>query len=327
MRPGRSIIAAGIVLALALPLAGISTAQQAPGPKCLGRTVTLQGSGPIIGTPGRDVIAGSFGRDIIRGGGGGDIVCGAVGQDKIYGGAGRDILAGGAGRDLVVGDGATVSNKRAVGGDADKLYGNGAADVIIGDAFSAGSGTAVNEGGRDLIIGNDGEFDGKFVDGDLLIGGSVSRSGRVVGEDGTDEIRGAGGPDLIIGDNATLRGGPRAAGQGSDDELSGGPADDGLIGGDGEDDCAGRRGLDTFLACETEELSCPRGADDGIRPEEFLGARIERARNIVERFDDGCFIRVLYRDGEPQAATDDLNFHRINVSLRNDRVIRILGVR
>ena len=325
MKPGRLITAAGFILALAL--SATSTAQQAPLGDCLGREVTIQGTGPIVGTPGRDVIAGSPGRDTIRGGGGKDVICGALGKDKLYGGAGPDIVSGGAGRDLLVGDGATVSFKGAVGGDDDRLYGNGGADVIIGDAFGAGSGNARNDGGNDLIIGNDGSYDGRFTEGDLLIGGSVSRSGIVRGQDGTDELRGAGGPDLIIGDNASLRGGPTPRGEGSDDVLTGGLADDVLVGGAGDsDDCFGRKGVDGFTTCETDELSCPRGASDGVRPEEFIGAHLDRARRIVDRFSDGCFIRVLVRDGRSLPATEDFSPTRINVSVRNDRVIRILGV-
>ena len=326
MKPGRPIAAAGIVLALSLSLSGISTAQQAPLEDCLGRDVTIQGRGAIIGTPGRDVIAGGPGRDTIRGGGGRDIICGAFGQDRIVGGEGPDILSGGVGRDLVVGDGATWTDKRAVGGAGDTLYGNSSADVLIGDAFSSRGGVATNEGGRDTIIGNDGSYDGRYTDGDLLIGGSVSRTGRIVGRDGTDEIRGAIGPDLIIGDNAKLRGGPHPTGVGSGDLLSGGSADDSLVGGDEDDDCFGRNGRDSFDSCETRKLSCPEGASDGVRPEELLGARVERARNIIERFDDGCTLRVVERDGRPLVVTDDFRPTRINVAVRNERITQIRGL-
>jgi hemolysin type calcium-binding protein len=321
MRAGRAIGGAGIVLALLLPG---SAAAQAPGPECLGRGLTIQGSGPIVGTPGRDVIAGSPGADVIRGGGGRDIICGRGGGDKIVGGPGPDAISGGGGRDLVVGDGGTWTDKRAVGGDADTLVGNGGADVIIGDAFSARGGTAVNKGGRDRIVGNDGRFKGRFTEGDLLIGGSVSRSGRVVGRDGTDTLRGAGGPDLIIGDNARLSGGPSASGQGSDDLISGGDDDDDLVGGGGEDECFGRGGLDSFTACETEALSCPRGAADGIDPEVLIGARLDRARRIA-RNHDGCTIRVVPRDGQ-SLPSDDRRSDRINVAVRNGRISRIIGV-
>jgi Ca2+-binding RTX toxin-like protein len=135
-----------------------------------------------------------------------------------------------------------------------------------------------------------------------------------------------GGPDLVIGDNAKLRGSPHATGLGSDDELSGGLADDDLIGGDADDECFGRKGLDTFSLCETEELSCPRGAADGFRPEMLIGARMERAREILKRFDDGCTIRVTRRDGESVAVTDDFRPNRINVALRSGRIVRILGL-
>ena len=49
---------------------------------------TVNGAGPINGSPGNDVIRGSNGADTIDGQGGDDIICGRGGNDRIEGGDG-----------------------------------------------------------------------------------------------------------------------------------------------------------------------------------------------------------------------------------------------
>ena len=311
--------------ALTLLIATSSTAQDEPQPRCYGNPVTVSGSGSITGTPGRDIIRGSEGRDVIRGAGGDDAICGLGGGDRIVGGAGSDAVSAGRGRDFVVGDAATWGGDLVRGGGRDALFGGGAVDVVIGDAFSA-RGRAVNTGGRDSLDGGNGQRDAGQWRGDLLIGGSASRQLRLPGKDGRDTINGKNGPDLIIGDNASLRDTPHAVGSGSGDLLSGEVGHDRLVGGDGKDFCAGRKGRDSFRSCDAKPPVCPRGAVDGLRPRRrLIGLPLEEARRIA-RNHDGCEVRVVKRDGEPLAVTDDLRLDRINVEVQNDVVTRFFGI-
>jgi hypothetical protein len=47
---------------------------------------------------------------------------------------------------------------------------------------------------------------------------------------------------------------------------------------------------------------------------------------LVARNHDGCEIRILYRDGRYLGQTDDLQYSRINVAVRRERISRILGI-
>jgi hypothetical protein len=51
---------------------------------------------------------------------------------------------------------------------------------------------------------------------------------------------------------------------------------------------------------------------------------VHRARAIARRH--GCIVRVVRRDGENLAVTDDFRTDRINVAVRNGRVVRATGV-
>jgi VCBS repeat-containing protein len=62
----------------------------------------ITGSGPIAGTPLRDVILGSAGVDSIEGGDGDDVLIGLGGDDGIAVGAGDDLAYGGAGDDVIL---------------------------------------------------------------------------------------------------------------------------------------------------------------------------------------------------------------------------------
>ncbi len=95
------IVAVGLLVETLIP----GPVQAAP--TCVvGRTtftVTLTGSGVIVGTPGIDVIRGSRGRDVITSLEGDDVVCPTVGNDIVVALPGMDRLYGGTGDDKLGG--------------------------------------------------------------------------------------------------------------------------------------------------------------------------------------------------------------------------------
>ncbi|WP_182376589.1 calcium-binding protein [Nocardioides sp. WS12] len=166
-----------------------------------------------------DLIFGGNGVDIVNAGGGGDWaytagaadrVCGNSGTDHLYGGDDADLVYGGSGNDQGYGEAGT-----------DQVYGNTGADALYGGA------------GADRLQGNKGD---DWIDGgteaDVLLGGT-SKAGT---DDGADTVLGAGGEDVLVGDNATtdeLAGAPYPTDLGSDNAALGG--NDYLVGGDDAD--------------------------------------------------------------------------------------------
>jgi hypothetical protein len=54
------------------------------------------------------------------------------------------------------------------------------------------------------------------------------------------------------------------------------------------------------------------------------GKRMGRARRLAARHD--CTVRVVKRDGVPLVVTEDYRPDRINVVVRDNRVVRVRGV-
>ncbi len=153
------------------------------------------------------VIHGTAGSDDIAGGDGDDSVWGHEGHDIVEGGMGNDILHGGHGDDTIT-------------------------DVFGDDTIHAGSGDdRVNAGsGLDLIFGGADRLhparqrDHQVVrrrSTDLVHGGNANDI--LTGNEDSDWFEGAGGHDLVQGDNAfTLMTDP----DGGDDVLYGGSGND-----------------------------------------------------------------------------------------------------
>jgi len=118
----------------------------------------------------------------------------ALSPDRLYGDSGSDLIYGGLGSD------------RAFGGDqADTLYGNGDSDSLFGgddgDLLYGGENTEGLLGGQfpfeELLSGGSGADTLYGEDGgDLLFGGADDDT--LYGGPGVDDVRGAGGSDLIV---------------------------------------------------------------------------------------------------------------------------------
>ncbi|MBO9522222.1 MAG: hypothetical protein J7518_11850 [Nocardioidaceae bacterium] len=193
-----------------------------------------------------DLILGGNGVDVVNAGGAGDWVYAAGAADRVCGNAGDDHLYGGDDADLVYGGSGADQGYGEAG--ADQVYGNDGGDSLYGGA------------GADRLQGNDGA---DWLDGgseaDVLLGGT-SKAGQT---DTADVLLGAGGADVLVGDNATtdvladapypadlgssvasLGGNDYLVGGDQDDGLFGGLADDTGYGGNGDDDVEGNPGSD-----------------------------------------------------------------------------------
>lgn len=69
---------------------------------------------------------------------------------------------------------------------------------------------------------------------------------------------------------------------------------------------------------------CPRGDEMGLKTRRVVGKRTRRAKRIARRHD--CTLRVVRRNGNALAVTDDFVPNRINVAVRDRRVKRVTGV-
>jgi Ca2+-binding RTX toxin-like protein len=171
----------------------------------------------ILGGNGVDVINAGGGDDWTYASGAGDRVCGNAGADHLYAGDGNDLVYGGTGADQAYGE----------AGD-DQVYGNDDDDSLYGSA------------GQDRVQGGKGSdwLDGGS-EGDVLLGGTSKAGTADVG----DTLFGAGGPDVLIGDDAqtdVAASAPYPTDLGSSDGSLGGK--DFLVGGDDADRIYG--GLD-----------------------------------------------------------------------------------
>ena len=71
---------------------------------------------------------------------------------------------------------------------------------------------------------------------------------------------------------------------------------------------------------------CPRGAPAGrgVETRTLVGLREDAARAAAER--GGCTLRVIERDGEPLAYTQEYRDDRVNVRVRAGVVVAIDGI-
>lgn len=69
---------------------------------------------------------------------------------------------------------------------------------------------------------------------------------------------------------------------------------------------------------------CPKRAEDPILVSRLVDKRVRVARRMARRHD--CVVRVVRRNGEWLAVTDDYRTDRVNVIVRDRRIKRIHGV-
>ena len=83
-------------------------------------------------------------------------------------------------------------------------------------------------------------------------------------------------------------------------------------------------GTDARHGASGEGQRCPRGDHEGYEARRLKGKTTKRARKVARRHD--CFIRVVKRNGEYLAVTDDFVVNRINVGVRRHVVKSVHGV-
>ena len=128
--------------------------------QCVGKEVTTDGSGTILGSESADVISGAETNDTITGLGGDDTICGRGGDDKVSGDDGKDTLRGGKKKDKVEGGdgndsirGQTGKDRLGGGEGNDKLVANKGADRLAGND---GNDKLDADNGNDSLFGGPG---------------------------------------------------------------------------------------------------------------------------------------------------------------------------
>ena len=203
----------------------------------------------VDGGAGVDTVNGSDGPDLILGGEGNDVLSGGGGDDRIVGDRGADTMNGGSGDDTLVwnnGDGSDVAN-----GD------DGRDDVEINGAPAAGDTFTVQPNGARI------RFDRtNLVPFSIDIGSSETMHANglggddsiTVGEVGTYEVTGSGGPG-----NDTLTGG------GSSETFLGGSGNDTITPGGGIDVVSADDGDDQVnLRDRTADLARGGAGNDSV---------------------------------------------------------------
>ncbi len=220
------------------------------------------------------VIVGTSQSDVICAGDGANVIYGGLLDDEIYGGGGNDVLIGGHGTDLLHGQ--TGNDVLRGGTNRDCYVGGDGTDTASFASFtpsgSDGSGNPSTGGVRvDLKVGSFGAdppptcegFDGTGVAegegaNEELVGienivGSAFNDDLEAADNGSNDIRGAGGDDVLRG-------------------HSSGAVDDGLRGESGRDECR-NNGVVVQCTDGPEGSSRPaaphayvenRGADSGV---------------------------------------------------------------
>jgi Ca2+-binding RTX toxin-like protein len=193
----------------------------------------------IDGHGGDDFVRGHGGNDLLMGGSGDDTVEGGGGDDHIMGGPGLDSLDGGPGTDtlsfLLAEMPVTASLLNSIGGRGEAFgdtYAN--FEILVGTGLPRTSGIPE--------FGIPAEETGDILHGDNL-------PNTIYGMDGTDEIHGHGGDDILYGnhpDNPESKLQPYFPGFEAD-RIFGGDGND-TIHGHGDDDLLdGEGGTDTLL--------------------------------------------------------------------------------
>src|SRR5215218_6620981 len=305
------------------------------GAPTLGDTFTLEpGVGALTllsvdGGAGVDTVNGSEGPDLILGGEGNDVLNGGGGDDRIVGDRGSDTMNGGAGDDTLVwnnGDGTDVANGDA---DRDDVEVNGA--PAADDIFSVQpNGTRIKFDRPNLVpfTIDIGSSESMHANG---LGGNDSIS---VGEVGTYEVTGSGGPG-----NDTLTGGSSSetflGGSGNDTIDPGGgidvvSADDGddqvnirdrtadlAQGGTGNDSVVADVGqldiLDGFETVDRTPNATPGPVNTATQPVTIGGGKVKVKRGIA-------LIKVSAPAGASGNSTGTL-------TLRTAKAIRLAGLK
>jgi hypothetical protein len=92
----------------------------------------------------------------------------------------------------------------------------------------------------------------------------------------------------------------------------------------GSDDSGDTDPPATTATADEAPISCPSHRQDAFDAQQVVGESVQGAERLAERH--GCSVRVIERDGEPLAGTDDLVPSRINVVVENGLVTQVAGV-
>lgn len=176
---------------------------------------------------------------------------GMGGDDELIGSASADVMDGGSGNDwalyngiLSVREGVKISLL-----DATASGGFAQGDVLTGIENVVGTNLA------DVIVGDDN---------DNVIGGGTT---SLTAEDGRDDLKGAGGNDVMYGGNEVGAGDLLAGGAGND-MLFGEDGDDRLFGEDGNDLLYGGDGRDFLVGNAGDDLLDGGAGNDNLRGRE-----------------------------------------------------------
>ena len=222
---------------------------------------------------GNDTLTGGPEANQFQSGSGDDVLSGGSGPDYLFGDEGNDTIDGGNGLDTING---SQGSDQLSGGDGD--------DDFSGEFFDDGADSYAGGTGSDTISGI-GDFLGRAVtidldgvadDGPTVTLDEVPRDNAgtdienltvtSVGEGGEEFEVGA--DDILTGNGSAnqLDGGPgndRISGLGGPDALLGGPGDDRLDGGQGIDSLDGAGGSDNLRSRDSspDEASCGSASD------------------------------------------------------------------
>ena len=193
----------------------------------------------IDGHGGDDIVRGHGGRDLLMGGSGNDGIEGGGGDDHVMGGPGLDALDGGPGTDtlsfLLAEMPVTASLLNGVGGRGEAF-----GDTYANFEILVGSGLPMSSGVPEFGIPAE-------ETGDILHGDNLPNT--IYGMDGTDEIHGHGGNDLLYGnhpDSPESKLQPFYPGFEAD-KIFGGDGNDSIHGHGDDDLLDGELGTDTLL--------------------------------------------------------------------------------
>ena len=275
------VLAAGIVLAIAVPVG--SSASVSHVPKCWDETPT------VVGTPGDDVIVGTSDDDVIVALGGNDTIDGLDGIDLICGNEGNDDIDGGPGVDGLIGG---PGDDRLDGSESEDLFGEDPDFAIYADAPAAvqaslTSGVATGDGtdtfvDLEAIVGStlgdtlEGDASWNYIDGgpgdDSIVAGAGDDT--LDGDDGNDTLDGGLGNDWASYHYAPSSvtvdlGKGTASGWGSDtiagiEGLSGSRFADRLVGNASRNDIEAGGGADVVSGAGGPDILLGEGAGDVI---------------------------------------------------------------
>jgi Ca2+-binding RTX toxin-like protein len=266
------------------------------------------GAERMSGGSGNDILRGSSDRESMNGGTGRDTLDGRKGGDFLQGGPGYDVLRGGEGNDNLLGGLLEPGSKPA---GRDRLYGGDGDDALEDSDLELD--TQAPQVGRDVLDGGSGEDDldsyrwrtePVFVD--LRMNSGNGQSGEDDSISGFETVIGGLGDDVLIGDDLPnwldgRDGSDEVRGRGGGDLVFAWD-DDAVYGDAGGDDI---RTVPEFAGT----LECGSG-DDVVRLDVFLGKPFDlpgpHIEDACERLTNGSTFSI---DPVPAASADgDLTF-------------------